>query len=548
MRNRFSCIGGALLPLLLLIGSMTTTSCVKKLTYVDPNPSEQNPSTPDDGKDEDPDITVDQLKFKTVCLSADANEGIYGDVDFVADATGYNLTATITNYKADLSQLKVTFEAVADQVTANGTTQVSKETVNDFRQPVTFRLHTKDGQFRDFTLAVQNPKESYTGYPVLAIVTDGRAPVVSKEDWVKGRYVLDPQESRIERQAGPLQIKGRGHNSWTQDKKPYNIKLEEKAPMMGMPKHKRWCLLANAGDKSLFRNRVAYRLGQLTGLPWTPKTEFVDVMLNGKFVGNYLLTEQIRVDKNRVNIVEAQAGMKPEEVGYLLEFDRYVEENYFYTDLRQLPVIIKDPDEEMLTAEQKRYIADAVNRVESLLYGGDSVDPAYRDLIDIDTYIDWWMVMELTENRDTRLPGSSYMYMDAGKKLCAGPLWDFDLTTFRGGQHSFIHYDYEVDLTNSAVKDRSLWYKRLFSDPVFKARAKERWREFYAKLPEVYTWIDAEKAAVSVSARTNWEIWPNPEGSVNGDETLAWEDAVDQLKANLQKRATFLNQQIESWE
>ncbi len=352
MRNRFSCIGGALLPLLLLIGSMTTTSCVKKLTYVDPNPSEQNPSTPDDDKDENPDITVDQLKFKTVCLSADANEGIYGDVDFVADATGYNLTATITNYKADLSQLKVTFEAVADQVTANGTTQVSKETVNDFRQPVTFRLHTKDGQFRDFTLAVQNPKESYTGYPVLAIVTDGRAPVVSKEDWVKGRYVLDPQESRIERQAGPLQIKGRGHNSWTQDKKPYNIKLEEKAPMMGMPKHKRWCLLANAGDKSLFRNRVAYRLGQLTGLPWTPKTEFVDVMLNGKFVGNYLLTEQIRVDKNRVNIVEAQAGMKPEEVGYLLEFDRYVEENYFYTDLRQLPVIIKDPDEEMLTAEQ----------------------------------------------------------------------------------------------------------------------------------------------------------------------------------------------------
>lgn len=98
------------------------------------------------------------------------------------------------------------------------------------------------------------------------------------------------------------------------------------------------------------------------------------------------------------------------------------------------------------------------------------------------------------------------------------------------------------------MKDRSLWYKRLFSDPVFKARAKERWREFYAKLPEVYTWIDAEKAAVSVSARTNWEIWPNPEGSVNGDETLAWEDAVDQLKANLQKRATFLNQRIESWE
>lgn len=489
---------------------------------------------------------VEELEIRSVQLRPAENESIFGSVSFTPDASGTVWRATIGDYQTDLSALKVVFSAVADRVTVNGVEQISGVTVNDFRREVVFRLHTTRNEYRDFTLSVTNPCDGFGGFPVLAIVTDDEKPVNSKETWVSGRVVFDPGQSGYEPYSGPMSIKGRGHNTWGQPKKPYNLKLSEKVGFLGMNPHKRWTLLANAGDRTLMRNRVAYRLGRLTQLPWTPDTRYVEVILNGKFVGNYLLTEQIRVDKKRVDIVEAEAGMGPEEVGYLLEFDRYVEANYFYTTRRQLPVNIKEPDEKLLTPEQKTYISEYVERVEGMLYDGDTVDPAYRDLIDMDTFIDWWIVVELTENRDTKLPGSCHMYKDAGGRLCAGPLWDFDLTTFQGSTREFMQYDYEVDLSDPAHTNRNLWYKRLFSDPVFRARAKERWEGYKGAFEAVGDFIDEEKTALEASAARNWALWTIGAGA-NRDESLEWEDAVERLRTNYFIRLNWLDSRIAEW-
>lgn len=539
---RFPRVLHGVLRLLPMLAFCMLFSCIDKPGDFKPKDDDDNGGDEPAGKVEN----VGDLKFEMLMLRPDENEFIYANVVFVPDAAGTEWTAEIENYRADLSALKIVFKAVADRVTVGAVEQVSGQTANDFRQAVVYRLYTAHDEYRDFTLSVTNPSSSYSGFPLLALMTDGGKAVASKEEWVTGRVVFDPQQSDYEAYSGPMEIKGRGHNSWGQAKKPYNVKLSEKTPLMGMNRHKRWVLLANAGDRTLLRNRVAYRLGRLTELPWTPDTRFVDVMLNGKFVGSYLLTEQIRVDKNRVNITEAEAGMSPDEAGYLLEFDRYVEENYFYTRRRQLPVNVKEPDEELLTPAQKTYVSEYIDRIEALLYDGDAVDAAYRDLIDIDTFIDWWIVVELTENRDTKLPGSCYMYKDAGGKLCAGPLWDFDLTTFQGGTHEFMQYDYEVDLSDPAYANRNLWYKRLFSDPVFRARAKERWNRYKTSFATVGEFIDAEKSDLEVSAARNWTIWTIAEGS-NKDETLSWEDAVARLKANYTTRLNWLDGEIGRW-
>lgn len=532
MHPAFGCL--RFLPCVLLL---IVFSCIDGLHKKD-DPDEEEPVGPVD--------RVEDLKIESLSIRPGENEFIYGNVDFTSNTDGTEWSAKIENYQADLSRLKVMFRVVADSVTVNGVEQVSGVTANDFTRKVVFRLYTSGGEHRDFTLTVTNPADSYSGFPVLALMTENEKKVDSKEVWVKGRVVLDPQQGDCELYSGAMEIKGRGHNSWSQSKKPYNIKLSEKTPLMGMNKHKRWVLLANAGDRTLLRNRVAYKLGRLTNLPWTSDTRYVDVMLNGKFVGNYLLTEQIRVDKNRVNIKDAEEGMEPDQVGYLLEFDRYVEENCFYTQRRKLPVNVKNPDEDLLTAAQKDYISDYINKVEGLLYDAETVDVAYRDLIDMDTFIDWWIVVELTENRDTRLPGSCYMYKDAGGKLCAGPLWDFDLTTFKGNKRSFMHYDYEVDVNDRTKSDRSLWYKRLFSDPVFKARAKERWKQYKSSFEDIGSFIDSEKNAIAISAARNWEIWTLGSGS-NGDESLSWEEAVENLKTNYAIRLAWLDGQIEKW-
>ena len=83
-----------------------------------------------------------------------------------------------------------------------------------------------------------------------------------------------------------MNIRGRGHSSWKGDKKPYKIKLDEKLSLMGMPKNKHWALL-----KFWPPTMAGMKLGELMGMAWTPSTKPIEVVLNGDYIGLYLLTE-----------------------------------------------------------------------------------------------------------------------------------------------------------------------------------------------------------------------------------------------------------------
>lgn len=513
---------------------MLTVSCVKSPSHRDKPDPEPEPE----------EITFDELQLKKLTIAPDANGRIFGTVVFTPDASSGRWTGRITGYKTDFTRLVASFDAVAARVTVGDAVQVSGKTANDFSKPVVYRLYADDGQYKEYT--AQLTAGEYTGCPVVGIVTDGEKEVTSREKWLPGRMVIDRQEGDCEELACDIEIKGRGHNSWSRDKKPYAVKLTEKSPVMGMPKQKRWVLLANAGDRTLLRNKVAYEIGRRTQLPWTPDSRFVEVVFNGKYLGSYQLCEQIRLDKNRVDITEMTAGDIAGEAltgGYLLEIDRYYDEpNKFRTKYRDLPVNIKEPDEKVLTAEQKGYITDYMNKVEELLCKGATPDPAYRDYIDIDTFADWWIVVELCHNRDTRLPGSCYMYKDRGEKLCAGPLWDFDLMTFVSST-SFLLKDYEITDFSDEKGDRSLWYKRLFADPVFVARVKERWQAYKPIFEGIPAFIDAEAEKLEVSATANWDIWTLT-GNFNRDESLPWREAVALMKQNFSARLAWMDAQI----
>lgn len=94
---------------------------------------------------------------------------------------------------------------------------------------------------------------------------------------------IDRQENDCDEFSGQIEIKGRGNNSWAKDKKPYAIKLAEKQPVMGMNKHKRWALLANASDKTLLAQPRRVRDREACDGHWTgaPDSRYVDVILNG---------------------------------------------------------------------------------------------------------------------------------------------------------------------------------------------------------------------------------------------------------------------------
>ena len=90
-------------------------------------------------------------------------------------------------------------------------------------------------------------------------------------------------------------------------------------------------------DRTLLRNHVAFQIAMSTDMDWVPHGKFVDVVLNGKHIGNYYLCEQIKIDKNRVDINKADEN-KIVNGGYIMELDiNYDEVNKFKSAIYELP-------------------------------------------------------------------------------------------------------------------------------------------------------------------------------------------------------------------
>ena len=394
----------------------------------------------------------------------------------------------------------------------------------DLSNPLNFKA-TINGNSREYSIIA-----CYSDIPVVYLNTP--APIENKTDWVKGCSLQITNAGEYDGMF-TASIKGRGNSTWQFPKKPYAIKLDNKSVILGMPKHKRWCLLANWMDRTNIRNAVALKIGNLLpGLEWTPTGQFVDLVFNGKFVGNYYLCEQIKIDKNRIAIDELEPSDIDEATisgGYLLEFDTNYDEEYkFRTSILDLPVNMKSPDEDV-PEEQLKYIKDYINNVEQKL----SIHAEYSEietLIDIDSYIDWWLLHELTYNWEPNHPKSSYMYKKRDGKLYAGPAWDFDWGAFTGASQWRIK--------------SSLWYRYLFSYPEFIEKTKNRWNAHSPALMSVSDYIDDISILIDESSVYDYEIWPLEGRDINHDEQLTYKESVALLKKNYLERLKWMDENI----
>ncbi len=432
-------------------------------------------------------------------------------------------------YDVDVKSLKLEAETPG-VITIDGQV-LDADAQLDLTHPVTLTVTTADGKSQSYVLAVR-----YSDLPV--VYADSSAPVTSKDDWVKNGSLSIFTDTADVVALEKVQYKGRGNTTWTYDKKPYAIKLNSKTEILGMPKHKRWVLLANYLDKTLMRNAVAFEIGRCMtdGLGWTPRGQFVDLVFNGEFVGNYYLCEQIKIDKNRVNITEMEATDIDNEGrtgGYLLEYDTYFDEvNKFRTELRNMPVNIKDPDEDVLAPVHLDYIKDYINHLEQVL-AGDFTYAEISTLIDVDSFIDWWLVNELVQNYEAVHPKSSYMHKDRNGVLRAGPLWDFDYGTFIGTSQQWIIIN-------------SIYYGDLFRNSLFKMKAKERWLSHKPALEALADFIDSTESAISESAEINQKLWPTPD-EPNSEGSLNYKGAVNRLRRSYLSRLRWIDSQISAW-
>lgn len=398
---------------------------------------------------------------------------------------------------------------------------ISGETVIDFTKPVTFTVKSKI----EYTFKVE---VIYSGLPVVFIETAGGKEIPSKwEDWLSGSKITIYNPDWTVDLESSTGVRGRGNSTWNYPKKPYALKLDSKAKVLGMPKHKRWVLLANWMDRTLMRNSVSFELAARSGLAYTPRGQFVELFVNGAHKGNYFLCEHIKVDENRVNIDE----LDDDEVdgGYMLELDSYYDEAFkFRSPVMDLPYMFKDPDE--VNEAQFEFLKNYVCELEYALYDDNRFAAGeYLDYIDAESFADWWIVMELTGIWEPNHPKSTYMHKDKGGKLVMGPVWDFDWETYTPKTWFSIN--------------ESLYYKRLFQDPRFVEKVKERWGMYKADYETLPEYIRAEAARIRNSDRMDSPMWPITQW-VNGDENMSFDEAVNRMVNVYEARFDWMDAEI----
>lgn len=399
----------------------------------------------------------------------------------------------------------------------------------------------------------------------------------------------------------------RGNVSQQMPKKPFAVKLDKKHGIFmadgdadnDLPAHKRWVLLANWKDRSLIRNEVAFGIADVfkqtfpnDGIAWNPSGQFVELVYNGVYVGNYYLCEQIKIDDKRLKISDPYELPKdgesdtysgnPADYGYLLESDDAYDEKWKFLTKAYIPFLFKDDGrDEMVT-----YASGLVRGIEDNLYTGstktgttatNAYNAAFANM-DLTSFVDFLLIQELMMNSELKNPKSCYTYINNGK-LYAGPIWDFDWNTLPETDCFEVSgYSYTKSMINSASVKRSngsgyptspntsdapyMWYSYLIKNSQFKALAAQRWQAVKGNVTAYVGTISTLEEKLRKSEEENWRMWQvdNKKASNNkkrtglyglggnyyyegrstcgycGDEAMTFKQAVDNIASNLQER------------
>ena len=546
-----------------------------------------------------------------------------------------------------ITGLVASFQHSGSSLSVSSIDQQSGSSVNDFSSLVTYTANGSGGQSTSYQVDLTK----FTNLPIIYLQTDDFIAIDSKEDYVQGATSIDGGRDFDDLAQVEMKIRGRGNSTWgLHPKKPFQMKLSDKAKFLGMPKDKKWLFLAEYSDKTMLRNKISFEMGYISNLDWTPQGRFAEVYVNDEYNGTYNITQKVEESDNRVVLGDT---------GYLLELDQLErldpDDVYFESVItNKFLVNIKEPSLERSSSEYV-YIKTLINDFENAMLGvtsmtsyfavaettsdnvwdvnlsqtmtlvpnseyrvsfkakstinrtmiaglglyydpwtntgvpvslttawqtftliqtttdfgddqsrvlfdmgGDQVGEVwiddvsvltadgvelvsngdfqsgeasweggaasaanitsypkgtegYAEYIDIDSFVDWYLISEITKNVDSKSFSSMFLNVLPGEKIKMGPLWDFDL--------SFGNVDYADSRYAEGwwVKYHP-WYERLFEYPDFVAKVKFRFAYFKDNEDFILDKIDTYAQQLQWAQQENdgkWQtlgmyVWPNP--------------------------------------
>ena len=235
-----------------------------------------------------------------------------------------------------------------------------------------------------------------------------------------------------------MSIKGRGNSTWSMPKKPYNMTLhtgndydakQKETLIEGGPKSNKWSLLANYYDNALIRNKIAFDLAKDMEIGLA--SQFVDLWMNGEYLGNYLLC--------------LKKDYKKPDKGFILENDHIpdsTEIQFPFPGMHNMPL-----KHNLLNLEMGDDVKDSGTTPEDIeawfterwntVLDYDSEE--YQKYFDLESWAKMFLMFEVSKTYDCYAGNiiMSVKNMAKGDKLVAGPAWDYDIA-FGRTLHKFL--------------------------------------------------------------------------------------------------------------
>ncbi|MFV0420392.1 MAG: CotH kinase family protein [Dysgonomonas sp.] len=487
-------------------------------------------------------------------LEAEHNEGLDADVNATIRTNDKTISLAVP-YNFPTNSLTATFSYHGESVKIGETEQISGVTKNNFNEPLVYSITTNQGTKIDYTVTVTH---KLPRIPIVYVNTDGGATINDKENYVRMTVkVEDKDEVYTDGQSfsATAGIRGRGNSTWNEPKKPYRMKLDNKASLLGMSNDKDWALLANHLDKTLLRNITAFQISRIAGMSWTPGSISVDFYLNGNYQGVYTLTEHVKVAKERLNMTLVTPSDNAGEAltgGYFLELDFHADEDHFRTAIKDLPIMYKDPDAP--TEQQKNFLKNYFDTAEGALYSANFTDPdtGYRKYIDMESFINYYIIQELAKNVDGNMRGSCYLAIRRNGKIEQPLVWDFDLAFGNADHITWEQGASSAEWDGWYLKTCAPWFDQFFKDPEFVSALKKRWNELKPQLNQLPNYIKERAASLDDSQKRNFG--PKTSGGAGWDVTEkkwntsrirgSYASEVDYLVSFVEKRLQWLDTNI----
>ncbi|MCR5497190.1 MAG: CotH kinase family protein [Paludibacteraceae bacterium] len=451
------------------------------------------------------DQSVEGNKLERVYLTAESNEGIVlADVEGTKNGNSFSI---FVPYLKNRNSLALSF-STKGKVYVQNALQKSGVTKQSFVKTVTYKVVSASGEVDTYTVDIYT-----SGLPVIKITTtddealsNNWSTLCPAEIWPndKPQFTVD------------LSVKYKGGKYSQATKRSYSLKLDKKTELFGLSTGKRWTLQANNDDKTLLRNRMGQFMGSdWTDLAWTPSSQAVELIVNGKHMGSYVLSEDPRIAEDRVNS------------GILLEATDDVDESdpHFQAETSKITFKIVDPDNAKLSDAAK-----AINDFESALYGSNFKDASrgYRNLIDVNSFVEWYLINEICGNTEAAFESNCFLNITSDGKLAMGPIYNME--DYLGNNDA----SYE-----GFVLRKEGWFARLFEDPYFVGLVAEKFNEMKGKLSALETETDGMKAEIVASFIANEALW-----NANGLATSGGGEIEGALKRELSSIHQWLTRRV----